>query len=75
MKNNYEFKVFCENIKAIRKQKSLSKKEMAKRLGIGVKSLDSIENGIVPPRLSSAILFKIYYEFGFTPSEIFSNIK
>ena len=59
MKNNYEFKVFCENIKAIRKQKSLSKKEMAKRLGIGVKSLDSIENGIVPP--DSVLLYYSKY--------------
>ena len=48
---------------------------MSKKLGIGVKSLDLIENEIIPPRLSSAILVKIYRKFGFTPSEIFSYTK
>ena len=73
MKKDYEFKIFCQNLKTIRKQKSISKKEIAKKPGIGVKALSLIEKGIMPPRLSSCILIMIYNEFGFLPSEIFAH--
>ena len=50
----------------------LSKKEMAKKLKIGVKTLTKIEAGIVPPRLSSKIIENIHREFKVIPSVLFS---
>ncbi len=39
-----DIRIFCENIKKIRKNKMLSKKEMSKLLGISVYSLNIITN-------------------------------
>ena len=36
----YDIRIFCENIKKIRENKKLSKREMAKLLGISVYSLN-----------------------------------
>lgn len=63
---------FCENIRLIREQNRLSHEEMAKRLGISKKSLLSIESGILPPRLSCSILFRIEREFGVSPKDMFA---
>ncbi len=63
--------IFCANVKELRKKNNLSKREMAKRLGIGVKSLTLIENGIIPPRLNCEILFYIRKSFGVKPSDLF----
>ncbi len=66
-----EVHFFCENVKALRQRENLSKKEMAKRLGIGIGSLTRIENGKLPPRLRCDILIKIYILFGVTPENMF----
>ena len=73
MKEDYEARIFGNNLKRIRKDNGLSMKAMSKKLGIGVKSLSLIEKGIFPPRLSTDILLKIHSEFGFLPSEMFST--
>ena len=52
------------NILYLRKSNNISKKEMAEILGIGISSLSKIEKGILPPRLSVEILFKIKNCFG-----------
>ena len=49
--------ILCKNIKILREKNKLSKKEMAKRLGIGVIALSKLESGILPKRLSVKILF------------------
>lgn len=64
---------FYENIRQIREKNHLSYEEMAKRLGISKKALLSIEDGILPPRLSCAILFRIQREFGVSPKDMFST--
>ena len=46
--------------------------EMAKRLGISVKTLLAVEKGQLPPRLSFSILFRIQQEFGVSPKDLFS---
>lgn len=74
MKNNCEIVIFGQNLKKIRKAKGLSIKSMAKILGIGERSLSLIEGGFLPPRLDVSILFKIYSEFGVSPSEIFAPL-
>lgn len=59
---------FCKNIKFLRVQNRLSKKEMAKKLKIGIKSLSAIENGNIPKRLKVDVLIRIHQVFGASPS-------
>lgn len=73
MKKETEITLFCENIKALRKINKLSKKDMAKLIGIGTKSLTLIENGRLPPKLGCDVLFKIQKEFGIAPQTMFSK--
>ena len=62
---------FCKNILALRKRLHLTQAEMAKFLGISVKSLRSLEKGKIPPRLNCNILFSIYNVFNIFPSDMF----
>ena len=75
MKNiiDNELSVFCENIKTLRKREGLSKKEMAKKLGIGVKNLTLLESGVVSKRLGAHILINIRKFFHISPHDMFST--
>jgi DNA-binding XRE family transcriptional regulator len=73
MNKETEIMIFCENIKSIRKTNKLSKKEMAKLIDIGTKSLTLIENGRLPPKLGCDVLFEIQKEFGIAPKTMFSK--
>lgn len=66
---------FCENIKNLRAEKRLSKKEMARLLGIGVRSLSMIEDGKLPSRLDCRVLYRIHRQFGIKPAELFRLLK
>lgn len=68
---NKELDIFCRNIKKLRKEKGLNKKEMAKLLGIGTTSLTKIEAGEVPPRLGVNILLFAWLNFDIKPHELF----
>ncbi|MBE6674957.1 MAG: helix-turn-helix transcriptional regulator [Ruminococcaceae bacterium] len=72
MKSKYYINLFCENIKYLRKKHNLSKAEMAKRLNVGIGSITSIENGILPPRLSARVLITIEESFNVSASKILS---
>ena len=72
MKSKYYINLFCENIKYLRKKHNLSKAEMAKRLNVGIGSITSIENGILPPRLSTRVLITIEESFNVSASKILS---
>ena len=61
---------FCENIKLLRNELGYTKKEMAEKLCISVKSLSEIERLRVPPRLSCEILFIIQVKFSINPNDI-----
>ncbi|MBQ8403580.1 MAG: helix-turn-helix transcriptional regulator [Clostridia bacterium] len=74
MDTSMELDIFCKNIKTLRNIKKLSKRKMAKILGIGVKSLTSIENGVIPPRLSCEVAFEIKRHFGITLEDLFKKI-
>ena len=65
---------FCRNIHALRLARNLTKQEMASLLGIGTVSLSKIEAGILPKRLSYAILLRLHGYFSILPSEIFSDV-
>lgn len=57
-------KYFSYNISYLRRKHSISKKKMCEILGIGVSSLNKIEQGILPPRLNVEVLFRIQSYFG-----------
>lgn len=69
----YDIRVFCENVKKIRENKKLSKRAMAELLGISVYSLNLLERGKVPHRLSIDIVYNINSSFGIGPNELFER--
>ena len=69
----YDIRVFCENVKKIRENKKLSKRAMAELLGISVYSLNLLERGKVPHRLSIDIVYNINSSFGISPNELFER--
>lgn len=56
--------ILLHNICWLRKRYGLSKREMAKRLGIGLWTLNKIEKGELPPRLHCDIIFAAHRNFG-----------
>ena len=62
-----ERQILCQNILLLRKIHGLTKKRMSHILGISVCSLNKIELGKLPPRLSVSVVFRIYEYFGFSP--------
>ena len=56
------------NIAWLRRRNGLSKREMARRLGIGVASLNAIERGELP-NVSVEIFFNIEKSFGIHPKD------
>ena len=64
-----EIQIFLNNVALLRKKHGLSKKAMAKILGIGVASLNKLESGILPPRVTVDVFFRIYNYFGISPTE------
>lgn len=66
-----EIEAFLINVKKLRIENHLSKNKMAKKLNISVYTLNKIENGILPPKLTVEIVFKINKEFGIKSSEQF----
>lgn len=75
MTTDEQISVFCNNVKFLRKKHGLSKKEMAKRLHIGVRMLSKLESGIVSDRLGADILVWIHMEFGILPSQQFLPLE
>ena len=66
-----EIKNLSHNIKQLRQSHNLSKKSMAKIMGIGVGSLTKLENGILPPRADVNCLLNLHKHFGISISELF----
>ena len=50
----------------------MTQREMAHKLGISISTLTKIEKGIIPPRLSCSILFRVQREFGIHPKDLFA---
>ncbi len=66
---------FMKNVAWLRSQYGLSKRQMAKRLGVGVGTINKMEQGRFPPRLCISVLYKIYSEFGVTLEGQFSDLS
>ena len=65
---------FCKNILWLRKKHQLSKKRMAKLMGIGIGSLTKLEQGEIPPQLKVNVLFSIQNNFGIEASTQLSKL-
>ena len=69
--NNTDFKqeqhIICQNILLLRMIHGLTKKKMSQILGISISSLNKIEQGKLPPRLSVSVIFRICEYFGISP--------
>ena len=65
-----EWENFTHNVTWLRKSHGLSRKEMAKLLGIGLWSLNRMERGEMPPNLGVGVLELIYRHFEIFPSAL-----
>ena len=63
--------VFCKNVKDLRTLNKLSKTKMATKLGISIRTLNIIENGDLPTRLSLKIICAIMENFNVNPADLF----
>ncbi len=70
---NKEYDCFMHNVAWLRIKHGLSKRKMARILGIGLQTLNKIENGEIPPNLSVDVVFEIYSNFGVSPKNLFGN--
>ena len=61
----------CGNLRQLRTMHGLSEKEMARIIGISVKSLALLENNRIPPRLGCDFLFRASRHFKIKASELF----
>lgn len=66
-----EMKAFCNNIRILRITNGLPKKEMCVIMKIGIKTLNKLENGEIPPRLSADILYYVGKHFDLRVSDLF----
>lgn len=72
MHTEYNYTAFCQNMKNLRKKYNLTQQQMAFILGISVKSLRKLEDGILPPRLSCDILYRLNSIFGISIDALLS---
>lgn len=75
MNEKNDAQILCQNIKFLRQKHKLSKNKMAQILGVSMKTLNCIENGILPPRMSCEPLFRIQRHFGILPQHLFIPIE
>ena len=71
--NDNIIEFLSHNVLYLRETHNITKKEMAKILGIGIKSLNKIERGLLPPKLSVRVLFRIRDRFGIPLSLLVSK--
>ncbi len=71
---NEELLIFCSNVKKLRQRSGLSKTKMAKTIHVGVKTLQKIEEGELPPRVSSEVIFWLADSFGLKSDELFKPL-
>ena len=70
-----ELRHFMRNVAFLRAEHGLSKREMAKRLGISVRTLNELEQGRFPARLGASVIYNIYREFGVRPACQFTDLS
>lgn len=68
-----DIQILLHNVAFLRKHHNLSKKKMAQLLHIGIGSLNKIESGVLPERLSAEILVHLANHFNYTTAELLSR--
>ncbi len=71
MATNKEIQLLCSNVRALRRQRNLSQREMAAIMGIGISSLRKLESGCLPPRLRLDAVFALADAFSLPPDALF----
>ena len=74
LENDKELLVLMKNIKYLRLKNGLTKREMAKIIGVGIKTLNQIEKEEFPKRFTVRILYGISEHFGILPSKQFEPL-
>lgn len=62
---------FCNNVIFLRAAHNISKKELATIIGVKQKTLTRIENGDVPPRLSTLVIVRLAQHFHLKMYQLF----
>lgn len=78
MSYKYELRIFCENVRYLRRIHGLSLAEMSQMLEIDMAQMQSLEDGIVPKDMEITVLFSIEKAFQLPAScllEPFFNAK
>lgn len=73
MKSCKDALIFGENIKRLRINHKLTKKKMCEIMGIGIKSLNTIEKGIIPKRLDLTAILALVKYFNIALADLFTN--
>ena len=61
------------NLNHLRRQHNLTQKQMAQILGISITTWRKMEQGIMPPRLSSLVVYRAADAFRIPTSTLFSK--
>ncbi len=62
---------FCRNVKKLRKGHHLTKTEMSRKLKISIPTLNKIENGELPKRLTVRVIYAVMEEFNISADALF----
>lgn len=71
MKTDSYLLAFCQNVRYLRKYHGLSRTAMARRIHISLRTLDSIESGVLPSKMDCQVLLHIQQEFHIPISQLF----
>ena len=70
-----QLKIFCDNVKYLRKANGISAREMCRILKISAHSLKSLESGEVPPKMSVSVVSRLADYFDRKPFQLFSPLE
>lgn len=68
-----DYRIFLLNVTYLRKRHGLSKRKMAKIMGIGIASLNKMERGDFPPRLKINAILDVCRYFHIKPADILTK--
>ena len=75
MNEKDDVQILCQNIKLLRQKHNLSKTQMSQILGVSIKTLNRLEDGFLPPRISCELIFRIQRQFGIQPRQLFDILN
>lgn len=68
-----ELEIFAENVRFLRMHYRYTKKAMAEIMGIGVATLNKLENGIIPERIGVSCIYSVSKHFVISISSLFAK--